>query len=119
MKYKITYLPAAQNDLLEITEYIAVKLNNPEAALKQAERIRDAVNNAAENPYMYPVHYPVKKLKHDYRKIPVNNYLIFYWVEESKKTITAARILYNRRNYMMTDGGASYLNEPPMRWKLK
>lgn len=35
MKYKITYLPAAQNDLLEITEYMAVKLYNPEAALNQ------------------------------------------------------------------------------------
>ena len=40
------------NDLLEITEYTAVKLYNPEAALKQAERIRDAVNYAAEHPYI-------------------------------------------------------------------
>ena len=119
MKYKINYLDTAQNDLLNIAEHISNILRNPSAARRQAMRIRDAIDYAAENPYMYPVYYPVEKLKHDYRRIPAGRYLVFYWVEEERKTIHIARVLYSRRNYMMTDGGASYLNEPPMRWKFK
>ncbi|WP_366944681.1 hypothetical protein [uncultured Fibrobacter sp.] len=40
----------------------------------------------------------MKPLKHDFRKMVVQNYSVFYWVDENSKTITVARILYNRRN---------------------
>ena len=118
MKYKIEVTLTAQKDLHEIMEYIALKLYNLEAARRQVKRIRVAIDHAAENPYMYPVYYPEETLKHDYRKLPVDRYLVFYWVDEERKTITVARVLYSRRNYQTTGGGSSYLSEPPMKWKF-
>ena len=55
MKCKINYLAAAQNDLLNIAEYISDVLGNPSAARRQIKLIRDAIEYAAESPYMYPV----------------------------------------------------------------
>lgn len=119
MKYKIKYLDAVQNDLLNIAEYLSGVLGNPSAARRQVKRIRVAIDHAAENPYMYPVYYPAERLKHDYRKIPVDRYLIFYWVEELTKTIVVARVLHGKRDIQKSSGGSSYLSEPPMKWKLK
>lgn len=118
MRYNIDYLDSAKSDLLEITTYISEILYSPASARKQIKNITDAVKRAAENPYMYPLHYPAEKLQHDYRKIPVGRYLVFYWVDEVRKSVTVARILYSRQNYM-TSTGSGYLSEPPMRWKLK
>ena len=118
MKYKIEVTLTAQKDLHEIMEYITLKLYNLDAARRQVKLIRVAIDHAAENPYMYPVYYPEETLKHDYRKLPVDRYLVFYWVDEERKTITVARVLYGRRNYQTTGGGSSYLSEPLMKWKF-
>lgn len=100
MKYRIRYLPIAQCDILEIAEYITEKLYNPEAAKRQVNRIVEAIRLTSEAPYMYPLHHSAQPLKHDYRKIPVNHYLVFYWVDERKKTITVARVIYGKHDYM-------------------
>ena len=71
--YKIEYLPSALDDLKEIIGYIAHTLQN---------------QKAAEN----------LLLIHEYRKLLVKNYFIFYWVDEKEKTITIARVIYARRN---------------------
>ena len=42
---------------------------------------------------------PIRPLKHEYRKLRVRNYLVFYWVDEERKLVTVARMIYARRNY--------------------
>lgn len=39
------------------------------------------------------------QLNHKYRKTVVENYLIFYWVDEPGKTVTVARGIYGKRDY--------------------
>lgn len=96
--YKIEYLPVALHDLVEIATYIGVELDNPSAADRLAEDIAESVSAAAEQPYMYPLYIPIKPLKHEYRKIVVKNYDVFYWVDEPEKTITVARVVYAGRD---------------------
>ena len=43
-KYKLSFLPLFESDLIEITDYIANKLNNPEAALRLVDDIEIAIN---------------------------------------------------------------------------
>lgn len=96
--YRIEYLPVALHDLVEIAEYIGVKLDNKSAADRLAENIAESVSAAAEQPYMYPLYIPIKPLKYEYRKIVIKNYDVFYWVDEPTKTITVARVIYARRD---------------------
>ena len=119
MAYKIKILQQAEKDLHEIVTYIKNELYSPAAAERTFEIIASAIERAAEAPHMYPMHYPVRPLKHDYRKIPVNGYLVFYWVEEAEKAIVVARVIHGKRNYLRPDSGTSCLNEPPMKWRLK
>ncbi|MBQ3842321.1 MAG: type II toxin-antitoxin system RelE/ParE family toxin [Ruminiclostridium sp.] len=98
MMYKIVYLPIALHDLVELSKYIGVELDNPSAADRLAEDISERVSAAAEQPYMYPLYIPIKPLKQEYRKIVVRNYDVFYWVDEPGKTITVARVIYAGRD---------------------
>ena len=50
-------------------------------------------------PYAPPAYQPIRPLKHEYRKILVQNYLMFYWVDEEKKLVTVARVVYAKRDY--------------------
>lgn len=38
-KYKLSFLPLFEADLIEITDYISNRLNNPEAALRLVDDI--------------------------------------------------------------------------------
>ena len=96
--YKIEYLPAAQNDLLEILKYIAVNLCNKKAAIEITEEIVAKIDGLAEFPYKNAVHNPIRPLNYEYRKLSVKNYLVFYRVNEDLKLITVVRVIYARRD---------------------
>lgn len=49
-------------------------------------------------PYKHGVYFPLRPLKHEYRKLLVDNYVMFYYVDESKKLITIARVIYAKRD---------------------
>ena len=97
--YTIEYLPIARRDMVDIAKYIGVKLENPEAAERLAEKMIEAAEKLTDMPYKCPVHIPVKPLRHEYRKLIVQNYIMFYWVDEDKKLITIARVVYSGRDY--------------------
>ena len=97
--YKLEYLPVAREDMLEIVRYIARELQNPKAAHRLAMELVGAAESILTFPYATPVHQTIRPLKHEYRKILVHNYLIFYWVNEEKKLVTIARVIYAKRDY--------------------
>lgn len=97
--YKIVYLPSAMNDMIEIARYIGVKLANPDAADRLADLMVSEADKLSDMPYMFKVYNPIKPLKHEYRKLIVENYIMFYWIDESQKTVTIARVIYSGRDY--------------------
>lgn len=94
--YKVEYLPIALRDMVEIAEYIRFQLDNPEAAERLSEKIVAAGDRLAEFPYSYPVYIPIRPLRQEYRKLPVQNYILFYRVEEEKKLVTIARAVHTK-----------------------
>jgi addiction module RelE/StbE family toxin len=98
MNYRVEYLPLALSDLKSAAAHISNELGMPKAATELVERIVGDIDSLADFPYSQPAYTPIKPLKHDFRKMVVQNYSVFYWVDENSKTITVARILYNRRN---------------------
>lgn len=97
--YKLEYLPVAQKDLVEIVEYISKELNNPDAAERLSEKIIGAAENICSFPYAYPAYVPIRPLKHEYRKLVVRNYLMFYWIDNASQVVTIARVIHAKRNY--------------------
>lgn len=97
--YKLEYLPVARRDMIEIVRYISQELQNPTAADQLAMELIEAGDSIPKFPYANPAFIPIRPLKHEYRKLLVQNYFMFYWVDEVKKLVTVARVIYARRDY--------------------
>ena len=97
--YDLQYLPSARKDMVDAVWYISETLHNPTAAERLAVELIEAGDSILTFPYANPVHMPIRPLKHEYRKLRVRNYLMFYWVDEERKLVTVARVIYARRNY--------------------
>lgn len=99
MSYQVEYLPSAIQDLRDIVFYISHELSNPASAESLAEEIVAKIDKSVVFPYAYPAYRPIRPLEHEYRRMAVKNYLVFYWVEEEKQLVTVARVVYGRRNH--------------------
>ena len=97
--YKLEYLPVARRDMIEIVRYISQELHNPTAADQLAMELIEAGDSIPKFPYANPAFIPIRPLKHEYRKLLVQNYFMFYWVDEEKRLITVARVVYAKRDY--------------------
>lgn len=79
--------------------YISRELNNPLAADRLATELVEAGDSIPVFPYANPAYIPLRPLKHEYRKLLVQNYMMFYWVDEEKKVVTVARVIYGKRDF--------------------
>ena len=97
--YNLGFLQAAKQDLVDIVRYISHDLSNPIAAEKLAVELVEAAEGLTHFPYRNRVYQPIRPLKREYRGQIVQNYIIFYYVDEEQKLVTIARVIYARRNY--------------------
>jgi len=97
--YQLEFLPIARQDMTDIVRYISHELFNPTAAEKLADEMIDAAGRLTDLPYINAIHQSIKPLKREYRKLIVKNYIMFYWIDENKKHVTIARVIYARRDY--------------------
>ena len=97
--YKLEYLPLAQRDMVDIVVYITSELKNPKAAFKLSDLFVSKADGLMEFPYRHGIYLTLKPLKHEYRRIVVKNYNLFYWVEEKKQKVVVARVIYGKRNF--------------------
>lgn len=97
--YKLEYQPIAQQDMVNIVTYISKVLCNPIAAQRLADAFIAEAEKIRSFPYSTPSYHPIRPLKHEYRKLLVKNYIMFYRVDEKAKLITVARVVYAKSDY--------------------
>jgi plasmid stabilization system protein ParE len=86
------------NDVDKSVCYIKHTLQAPVAAKNLKEEVKKAYKKIKETPFIYPA-VPDKYLASlGYRFIMVNNYMMFYVVED--KIIYISRFLYGHRDWM-------------------
>lgn len=96
--YDISYSVDAFNDLREIYSYIANELFVPEIAMNQLGRIRSKIRSLDSMPDRYGLvgwepWYSMKM-----HMLPVDNFIVYYLVDNEKRVVTVARIFYCGRN---------------------
>ena len=94
-KYAIRLLRAAEEDLRGIITYIA--LDNPSAAAALADKIENRLSRLSSYPLLGKIPDEDELADMGYRFLVVQNYLIFYTIEE--RVIWVHRIIHGARNY--------------------
>ena len=99
----------AQNDPLEIKDYIEEELLNPSAALTTVSRITKSLRILQNHAQAGALLSSIVDIESDYRFIVSGNYISFYHAYGSEVYID--RILYARRDYMRILFGDSTTDE--------
>ena len=92
MNYSVNISSRADRDIRAIYEYIAISLMSPENADAQLSRLEDRINKLDNLPKRFP------KYKNDIRFMPVDNYLVFYTVDDNSKDVYVLRVMYGKRD---------------------
>ncbi len=95
-KYDVRLLRIAEDDLAEIITYVAA--DRPSAADALATKIEKNLSLLSKNPYLGRIPKEEELSRLHYRYIVVENYLIFYTIDE--QTIYVHRILHGARDYL-------------------
>ena len=87
MTYKIKYLPLAVQDLNEIARYLSGFY--PKTARRVLKELREKITKLGDTPKMCEVY----RLDPAYRRMVVDQYLVFYRVNDEIKTVEVHRVL--------------------------
>ncbi len=98
MAYKVKITQSFEDDLAAVLEYISQKLYNSTAARRLLINTEEKISLICENPLIFPLYHDDKLAEKGYHYVPIANYLIFYRIDESDKTVFITRFLYGGQN---------------------
>ena len=90
----MVYLPGALRQLEDITDYIALELEAPDAAAAFIDAVDAAASSLRQNSYRHPVYHSAFAIPEEIRFVPVKRYNLYYRVYEETKTVEVWRILH-------------------------
>lgn len=96
--YSVVYSPAAKDDLFGIYSYIAQQLLVSQTATNQVNRIRNAIRSLETYPGRHSIVDWEPWLSLGMRKLPVDNYIVFFYADEAAKEVRIVRIVYGGRD---------------------
>lgn len=97
--YGLKFTPLASDVLEQIYSYVSHKLLAQAAADNLLVKIESSIMSLAGFPYSGSVLLEESLKTRGYRKLIVDNYLIFYLINELDKHVVIMRIMYGVQNY--------------------
>ena len=98
-EFEVILLPSAEEDLINIYNYISKELNSEINAKRVISRIESEIHNLNILPESYHLidfePWRSKGLRH----FPVGNYQVFYIVDNDKNIVYILNILYGKMNF--------------------
>ena len=93
MRYKTIYLPVANRDIIRIDDALA---EYPNKAKRIFQEMESKVADIEEMPLMWPAY----QAKPEYRRMILEDHLLFYKVDEGELEIKIYRILYDKMDIL-------------------
>ena len=97
--YKLKFTPKANEDLEQIYNYISEKLFAENAAHNLMEKIESSIIRLKSFPYSGSFVSDSALKGRGYHKLVVDNYIVFYLIDEIERQVVIMRILYGAQNY--------------------
>ena len=97
--YKVEVSHRYVYDMNACLNYISDVLCNGDAAIKLKNKADTTIDEIAKNPYIYSSYISNVKLKNEYRKAKVNNYYIFFRIDEERKVVQIVRFIFSKMDF--------------------
>lgn len=98
-RYKILLSYPAIDDLQATTHYIAEGLKEPVTAKKLVAKIREAVMSLSDLPTRHALVTNERLAALGIRKLPAENFIVFYVISDKDMAVKVVRILYGKRDW--------------------
>lgn len=98
MRYEVKLTAQAIGQIEEIVQYISKILLAPETARKWADTLQSEIAKLDTMPSRYPLTEEEPWHTKGIHKIPFKNFLVYYLVDEDKKAVWIAAVIYGRRD---------------------
>ena len=101
MSYQVKITEYAVEQLREIHRYISGTLQAPASAAQWMQRIRKEMASLNSFPNRFPLTPEEPWRTEGIRRMPVENFLVYYWVNTETATIWITAVIYGRRDQAM------------------
>ena len=98
VEYTVEMTERARRDIDEAFDYIAFRLENPQAAYDLADAIYAGIGDLSFLPERFPAWKREPMKSRGVRVMGVKNFNVFYVIDKKRRSICVFRVLYNRRN---------------------
>ena len=98
--YKLQFSQTAENDLMDIYLYVKNQLLEPKIADILIRKLESEILSLSNMPQRFSLVTDQRLSRLGIRKTIVDNYIVFYLVEEKTNTVYIVRILYARRDWV-------------------
>ena len=90
--YRLAHLPEAIDDIFAIEEYL--NRHSPDAAERFIETLGERITSLADRPFLWPVY----ERDPFFRRMMLDDYVLFYSVDEKRNLVVIHRIFHHSRN---------------------
>ena len=99
-QFEVEFTNECIEEMIEIYEYISYKLKENNAAKRLMTIVTDKILQLANMPESYMKIGKIDRLKREYHRIVVKNFVVLYTIDFPKRKVYISRMLYGRRNYL-------------------
>ena len=99
MNYSVNITALAEEDILATVKYISDVLKNPIAAHNLLDEIERYEKILGDTPAIYPFVRDEYLAGNGLKYVMIKKFLLFYTIDEIRKTVNVIRFLYRRRDW--------------------
>lgn len=98
MRYEVKLTAQAIGQIEETVKYISKILHEPETARKWANTLQCEIKKLDSMPSRYPLTEEEPWHTKGIHKMPVRNFLVYFFVDEENKAVWITAVIYGRRD---------------------
>ena len=99
-EYKVKITPQASAQMLELFSYISNTLKEPVAAERLLDELQKSILSLDTMPKRVALVDEQPWLSYGVHKMPVKNFLVYFWVNEELKEVHITAVIYGRRDQL-------------------
>lgn len=100
MQYEVKLTTQAVEQIQETVSYISHILLEPEIARRWADLLQQEISSLHSMPARFPLIEEEPWHTYGIRKMTVKNFLVYYWIDEERKTVTVTAVIYGLRDQL-------------------
>lgn len=98
--YTVKITPQAEEQTQEIIYYITHELKAPDAAFHLLGILEDSISSLSHYPQRVALINEEPYHTKGIRRLPVKNFLIYFWIDDTNMTVHVTAIIYGKRDQL-------------------